>query len=241
MSNPIRAKIGFISPRSATSPHYSTFKAFIPEDIQFDFEGLELAGSSLYELKGKKGAILKRTLDLTRKHQWQGVIMSGAPVEVLNPGLFEELRSLLTVPATTALTSSVAALRAFSAKRVLLMTPFDEPMNKMIREYLANVGIEAVSPKETLGHYTDALKLGPKEVYSSTRTALEGLQGIEAIYFQGAVLDPLKILETMETELDKTIISSNPAMLWFILSKLGLSYRINGYGKLLARWPKLPD
>ena len=26
-------------------------------------------------------------------------------------------------------------------------------------------------------------------------------------------------------------------MLWFILSKLGLSYGIAGYGKLLASWP----
>jgi hypothetical protein len=29
-------------------------------------------------------------------------------------------------------------------------------------------------------------------------------------------------------------------MLWLILSKLGRQYEINGYGKLLASWPKLP-
>ncbi len=120
------------------------------------------------------------------------------------------------------------------------MTPFDEPMNKLIREYLVHEGIEALSPPETLRHYTDALKLEPEEVYSLTRKAFEGYQDVEAIYFQGAVLDPIKILEKIENELDTTIVASNPAMLWFMLSKLGLSYRIPGYGKLLAQWPKLP-
>ena len=44
----------------------------------------------------------------------------------------------------------------------------------------------------------------------------------------------------MEVELNVPIVASNPAMLWFVLSKLGLSYRIAGYGKLLASWPALP-
>jgi len=150
VSTAIRAKIGFVSPRIATSSHYNSFKALIPADVRIDFKGLELAGNSLYELKGKKETILRSTSELSGIHQWQGVIVSGAPVEVLNPGLLDGLRTSLPVPVTTALVSSVAALRAYSAKRVLLMTPFDEPLNKMIRDYLAAFGIAAVSPSEVL-------------------------------------------------------------------------------------------
>ena len=58
--------------------------------------------------------------------------------------------------------------------------------------------------------------------------------GGDAIYFQGALLDPIKVLDKMEADLNVPIVASNPAMLWFILSKLGLSYRIAGYGKLLS-------
>ncbi len=241
MSDSIRAKIGYVSPRSSTSPYLKALKTIVPADIQLDLAGLELAGDSLFELKGKKETILKSTLDLTQRHQWQGVMISGAPVQLLNAGLLEELRSTLNIPVATALSSSVAALRTFSVRRVLLMTPFDEPINKMIRDYLADAGIEAFSPTDTLRHYTDALKLGPDEVYSLTKKALEQQKNVEAIYFQGAVLDPLKILEKMESELNTTVVASNPAMLWFILSKLRRSYRIPGSGKLLAQWPKLSD
>jgi maleate cis-trans isomerase len=44
----------------------------------------------------------------------------------------------------------------------------------------------------------------------------------------------------MEAELKLPIVASNPAMLWVILSKLGLRYHIQGHGKLLSEWPALP-
>jgi hypothetical protein len=241
MTEAISAKIGFLSAISSASPHFNSFKALIPNDVQFDFIGLELVDSSLYELKGRKETVLKKTLELAERHQWQGVILSGAPVELLNPGLLDALRSSLAIPVTSALASSVAALKRFSVKRALLMTPFDEPLNQMIRDYLANAEIEAFSPPTTLRHFTEALKLSPEEVNSLTKKALEGHQDVDAIYFQGAVLDPLKVLERMESELNTTVVASNPAMLWYMLSRLGLGYKIQGYGRLLAEWPKLPQ
>ena len=53
------------------------------------------------------------------------------------------------------------------------------------------------------------------------------------------MLDPIKVLEKIETELGLTVIASNPAMLWYVLSKLGLAYPMSGYGRLLREWPKL--
>lgn len=73
-----------------------------------------------------------------------------------------------------------------------------------------------------------------------TQSALAQYPRVDAIYFQGALLDPLPILDQLETELKVPIVASNPAMLWLILAKLGLTYRITGYGKLLSSWPGLP-
>jgi len=64
---------------------------------------------------------------------------------------------------------------------------------------------------------------------------------IDAIYFQGAVLDPVEILQKLEDESSLPVMASNPAMFWFMLSKLGLKYPISGYGKLLSSWPPLPS
>jgi maleate cis-trans isomerase len=70
-----------------------------------------------------------------------------------------------------------------------------------------------------------------------SRQALEEVGAVDAIYFQGAVLDPLKVLDRIEDELRTIAIASNPAMLWDILSQLDRRAPLNGYGKLLAEWP----
>jgi len=237
MAKPTRVKIGYVSPNLSDSPYLNMFKTIVPENVQLDTAGLELAGKSLFDLRGKKDVILRTAVDLARSHHWQGFMVSGAPVELLNPELLPELRSSLNIPVAMALPASIAALRTFSAKRVLLMTPFDEPMNKLIREYLVHAGIEVVSPPEALRHYTVALELKPDKIYELTRNALEANKNVDAIYFQGAILNPLEVLDRMESEFNITIVASNPAMLWWLLSRLGLTYHIEGYGKLLAQWP----
>jgi maleate cis-trans isomerase len=242
MGMPLRAqaKIGFIGSSAPSSPHHESFKAFIPEEIAFTFVQEEGAGGSLYDARGKVDSLVSQTARLVEQHRWDGVIISGGPREALNPGLWRLLSAALKVPVATALTSSVAGLKVFSARRVLLMTPVDDRLKEMYRDFLAKFGIEASYPAQTLRAHTDAEKLTPGDVESMTRTTFMTQPRADAIYFQGALLDPIKVLDKMEAELHVPIVASNPAMLWFVLSKLDLRYRIAGFGKLLASWPALP-
>jgi maleate isomerase len=214
--------------------------AIFPKDILVDFKGLELYGDSLYEIEGKKDSILRGVRDLQNESAWDAIMVTAAPPEVLNPGLFEDLKSSLKVPVTTALHACIAALGAYSARRVLLLTPFDERLNRLICDHLARAGITASAPHpfQQLG---DAIRLKPEEVFELTRKSLSAAGNVDAVYFQGAVLDPIKVVEKIERELHTTVVASNPAMLWFSLSKLGLTYRIPGYGRLLEDWPKLEE
>ena len=240
MAERAQAKIGFIGSSAPSSPHHESFKDFIPKEIDFTFVQEEGAGGSLYDARGKVDSLVDQTARLVQQHRWDGVIISGGPREVLNPGLWSRLSSALKVPVATALTSSAAALKVFSARHVLLMTPVDDRLKEMYRDFLAKFGIEASYPAQTLRAHTDAQKLAPGEVASMTKTTFMAQPGADSIYFQGALLDPIKVLDKMETELKVPIVASNPAILWFILSKLGLRYRITGYGQLLASWPAVP-
>jgi maleate cis-trans isomerase len=237
-SAPIR--IGFIGSSVPSSPHHDSFRAFIPKDLDFTFVQEAGAKTSLYDARGKVDALIAQVRELIAERGWDGVIISGAPKEALNPGMWERVSSQLMIPVSLALRSSVAALKALAAKRILLMTPVDDELKKMYRDYIAGFGIESFFPPQTLRAHTDALKLTSRDVEAMTRGALAEYPNVDAVYFQGALLDPLPILEKMETELKLPIIASNPAMLWLILSKLGRRYEIAGYGKLLASWPNLP-
>lgn len=240
MAETIKARIGFVSAGKSSMPHYRSFTPLIPHDVRIDFHGLGLYGESLYEIADKRETIVRRVKKLAEELDWKGVIVTAAPTEVLNPGLYGALEAALPTPFTTALTASVAALRVYSAKRVLLLTPFDARLNDLICRHLENAGVSAVAPHpfEELGV---PKRMGPDEVFELTKKSIGAVAKVDAVYFQGAVLDPIKVLERLERELGMTVIASNPAMLWYLLSKLKLAYPMPGYGRLLSEWPALRD
>ena len=70
----------------------------------------------------------------------------------------------------------------------------------------------------------------PEEVFYHTKKALNEVGKVDAIYFQGAVLDPIKVLDKIERELKTTVLASNPSMLWFMLAELDPTYHIADFG-----------
>jgi hypothetical protein len=238
MSEPIKATIGFVSGGAGSMPHYSSFLPMIPDSVKVDFVGLELYSESLYQIADKKQTIINRLQELITQRHWDGVILTAAPTEVLNPGLFEALKATVAVPFTTALHACVTALKVCSARRVLLLTPFDQRLNQLIREHLDQRGVDAVAP-HPFEDLAVPKRMDPDEVFELTKKSLRATDPVDAIYFQGAVLDPIKVLEKIERELGMLVIASNPAMLWYVLSKLGLSYPMSGYGRLMREWPAL--
>jgi hypothetical protein len=238
MAESVKTRIGFVSGGAASMPHYNSFLPIVPKEIELDFQGLELYGNSLYEIGGKKDIILARVKQFIAERKWDGLILTAAPTEVLNPGLYDGLKAAVSIPFTTALNACVTALRVYSAPRVLLLTPFDRRMNNLIVAHLAEAGVTAISP-----HSFDELalpkRMTPGEVFDLAKKNLAAAGKVDAIYFQGAVLDPIKCLERIESELNATVIASNPAMFWYVLSKLGLRHPIQGYGRLLREWPAL--
>ena len=239
MSSPPAVKIGFMSPVTTSRPHFASFRSIIPDDVQMDFAELGIPIRALTDFKDRADKVLAATTSLTEQRGWDAVIVPGAPVELQNPGLRERLRDALAVPFTTALASCVESLKAVGAHRVLVLTPFDEAMNALLRTHLEEAGIEATCPDTGFGTEDNAVGFGTEEVVTLTQGFIRAAGEVDALYFQGAVLDAVPIIDRLESELGMPVIASNPAMLWSILSKLGMRYDLAGPGRLLATWPSL--
>jgi hypothetical protein len=110
MAEQVKSRIGFVSGGAGSMPHYNSFLPIVPKEVELDFQGLELYGKSLYEIVGKKETIVQRISDFVVSRNWQGVIVTAAPTEVLNPGLYDALEKALTVPFTTALHACVTSV-----------------------------------------------------------------------------------------------------------------------------------
>ena len=233
--------VGFVSPSSTWGAHYDDFLARVPDGVRVDIQPLGLYRTALTELREAGGDHLAKTTQLAAERGWAGIAVMGAPMQVQNADLADRLRAATGVPVTTALESGAAALRALSAERALVLTPFERSMNALVGEYLQSVGIEAVFPDDAFGSIAQAEALEPDAVYDLAKSALMAASGVEAIYFQGARLNPLGSLERMETDFSVPVVASNPAMLWHLLSILGARRPTGEGGRLLRDWPALVD
>ncbi len=232
-------KIGFLRP-GAGNTHYDEFTAMIPAGIDLEMVELGVLRSALTDFAGRIDTIVERVAATTRESGWQGVIVPGAPVEVQNPGLRARLAEVLDVPFTTALGAGERALRAFGASRILLLTPFDAYMNSLVVPHLQEAGFDVQLADLGFSSEQEAVDLDPSVVFDMARGAVQAADGVQALYFQGAVLNPLPVIDEMEAEFGLPIVASNPAMLWSVASQLGGTFSIEGKGRLVREWLPLP-
>ncbi|HWP57920.1 MAG TPA: hypothetical protein VNL14_08545 [Candidatus Acidoferrales bacterium] len=235
-----RVRVGVLTPHAAGGAHFEMLRAALPREVETVTDGMEFPHASRYELAGTTEPIKQRSIELVLGHKLDGLIITSAPLAILNPELESAVRHATGVAVTTAPSAAVAALKAIGAKKLIVLTPFDVKMNAMLKDFLAQAGftVLACPPHKdpTLG---SGPKTGPEEIFATVQKSVREAPGADAIYFQGAPFNPLPIIERIERELKLPVVASNPAMMWHVLSLLGYKCSIAGYGTLLASWPAL--
>ena len=230
-------RIGFVSPSNRWGKHYDELLSFVPDALDVQIESLYLYTAQLTELAGKTEIHASKTKELADERGWEGIALMGAPMEVQNPELPRRVRELVTIPVTTAMAAGAAALRAFGTRKALLLTPFDNGLKGKIRAHLASEGIDAILPADAFPEVARAAEQTPEQVYDLAKNELAKAPGAQAVYFQGAPLDPLKVIERIEADFGVPVVASNPTMLWSICAKLGLKFSVEGRGRLMREWP----
>ncbi|HEY7556967.1 MAG TPA: hypothetical protein VIH18_19370 [Candidatus Binatia bacterium] len=212
----------------------------LPREVTLTNEGLGLLRDSYQNLAGKTDEIIARAVDFVQRNKVQGLLVTGGFVTLFNPGLEAKVAAAVGIPVSSAVSSVVAALRALSCKRLMLVTPFAADMNAVIAKHLESEGIAVFfGPTFDKDRKPGAgVEIKSDELLRKIEDGFHRNPSAEAIYFQGATLDPLPIIQKLEDSLKVPVVTSNTAMIWNVLSKLGLRLSIAGYGKLLFAWPQ---
>jgi maleate cis-trans isomerase len=240
MANPLPVRIGVLSPATPNRPHFKSLDNILPEGVSIAHEGLGLLGESYQDLAGKTERVVELAKNFIERHSVHGLMVTGGFVTLFNPGLEEKVAAAVKLPVVSAVTSAVAALKTFGTKTVLLMTPFDAASDGVIRTHLNGLGFTVYLGLAFENRKAGAaVNLSGEELFALVQKTFRDNPRAEAIYFQGATMDSLPILQRLEDALSVPVITSNSAMLWNLLSRLGHSFSVPGYGRLLAEWPAI--
>jgi maleate cis-trans isomerase len=131
----------------------------------------------------------------------------------------------------TAFSGVVEALRFLGVRRIAYATPYDEALTERGRGHLTLHGFDVVGM---------ARLEGVRSIYEETaaRAYAIGRQAdrpeAEAVFLSGTGMPTLAIVQALEDDLGKPVISAASAMMWAALGAAGVSVKRPGYGRLFA-------
>lgn len=136
------------------------------------------------------------------------------------------------IPVITTSTALLAALKALKIKKFVLASPYIEIVNERAEKYFHDNGFQVVN-KKGLGLDKD-YDIG-LQTEQTVRDLVKGVDRpeAEAVIVSCTNLRTVAILQDLEEELHKPVISANQASLWYALRSIGINDRIPDLGQLM--------
>jgi maleate isomerase len=131
----------------------------------------------------------------------------------------------------TAAGSVLQALKHLGAQKVALATPYDETISQQGKQYLESNGIDIVGYGR-LDNVKNIYDETPERAYRLARSV--DCPEADAVFISGTGLPTLPVLDMLEADLGKPVISSATAMMWQALQVVHVGATVPGYGRLLA-------
>ena len=239
-----RAKIGLIVPSSNTVCE--------PEMANLSPEGVyPYATRILFEptpqgLREMKGHVERAALELSSENISHIIAFCCTVGSLIGDRDYDQeiidlIKKKTHTPAFTTATAVKAALDVLNIKRVAIGTPYTKEINQFEKEGLERSGYpvtqimgyhEHISPRafknEMIG------RLSPEIAYEMG-LKVNGREN-EAIFLSCTNFRTIEIIEKLEQETGKPVISSNQTTMWYALRKLGIKDSIKGFGLLLEKY-----
>lgn len=236
-----RAKIGVMVPcRNYTLE--PEFYRMAPEGVSFHFDrlGIVLGGeketpqSVEKRLKGYGEDVItcarnfsSMNLDAIGFGCTSGSLIAGPHYD---QEIIQKIQKITPIPTTTTSTAAIEALIEMRMKRVTVVTPYVPEVNEKVKSFLEAHGIEVLQIKG-IPSVSVKSEIIPQNVYRLAREI--DTPDAAGIFISCTALRSIEIIEPLEHDTQKPVISSNQATFWKLMRMVGMRTPLKGYGRLL--------
>ncbi len=228
-----RARLGVLVPSGilATEPE---FARMTPEGVSCHYHRISFQGGGIESLKKVEEGLAEATRIILHVGP-AAMAMTGTGVSFA--GGYGYDRKMITkmkkinrnLPTTTTSSSAIEALNKLGVKNISMAMPYSEEVAKAAVKFVEKSGIRVLKQKWL---NENPAQVSPGKVYGLAR-AVDTPES-EAIFLPCTGWHTIDILEKLEGDLRKPVISSNQATMWNLLRIAGINDNIPGYGQLLA-------
>ncbi len=149
--------------------------------------------------------------------------------------LRKQIENTAHVPSVTTSGAVVEALKRFKAKKLVIATPYPEEIYQLEKAFFEEHGFEVLAIKG-LG-ITDAFLIGcemPDNTYRYVKSM--DYSSADAIFISCTNFRTFDIIERLEADCKKPVVTSNQATFWAALRTIGCGESIPGFGRLLQEF-----
>lgn len=230
-------RLGVLVP-SGNSVAETELRAMLPNYVTMLTTRLALRGSSEPELLAML-TDLDNAASLLGHAEPDAIAFHCTAVSTFAPHLAGEIRDRITAatgrPAIATADAILAALQMLDARRVLLVTPYIEPVHQREIEFLAGRGLTVIGGSFLgVDTNTEMARLAPDAIAAQVHTAASGVSA-DVCFISCTAIRSAGLIADLEASLGIPVITSNQVLVWHALRTLRLGRRVAGFGRLLDR------
>lgn len=231
-----RARLGVLVPSGNTVAE-PELRAMLPGDVGLFVTRLPLTGSSEAELLAMLDTLEGGTRLLADARP-DAIAFHCTAVSTFAPAMAGQIRGRMghasSIPALATADAILAALRALEARRVVLVTPYVETVHQREIAWLEASGFE-VRGGSCRGIETNTEMAGiPPEAIAAQATAAVRDARADACFISCTAIRSAGVIEEVEQRTGLPVITSNQALAWYALRRLGVAEARAGFGRLFT-------
>ncbi len=230
-------RLGVLVP-SGNSIAETELRAMLPGDVAMLTTRLALRGSSESELMAML-TDLDNAASLLGHAEPDVIALHCTAVSTFAPHLAGEITARITAATGRAAIATadaiLAAFRLLGTKRVLLVTPYIQPVHQREIDYLSASGLTVVGGS-CLGvdTNTEMARIAPEAIAVQAREAASGVVA-DACFISCTAIRSAGLIDDLEAVLGIPVITSNQVLAWHALRTLGVNARLAGFGRLFQQ------
>jgi maleate isomerase len=238
-----RARLGVLVPSGNTVAE-PELRAILPPGVGLFVTRLPLTGSTEGELLAMLETLESGT-KLLADAQPDAIAFHCTAVSTFAPHMAGEIRARMQraspIPALATADAILAALVALRATRILLVTPYIEPVHRREIDYLTASGFQvAGGANMNVATNAEMARIPPDAIAGQVLAAALDVQA-DVCFVSCTAIRSAELIAPLEEALGIPVITSNQTLAWYALRRLGIVDARPGFGRLFAVPPEMKD
>jgi len=231
-----RARLGMIMP-SGNQAAEPQFQAMLPAGVSLHTTRLKLTGSSEADLLAMTERV-EDAAELIADSRPNLVLFHCTAVSTfsaeLEASILARVRKASGLRATATSEAITAALRALGAKKIVMLSPYEDAINRREEAFFRAAGFDIIGNAGLAKPDANAMMAVTPEEWRAFGLANRD-ERADAYLLSCTTVRSTDVAEELEGLLGRPVVTSNTAAVWHCLRTLGVADAVPGFGRLLSQ------